>query len=202
MSKYTITIRKLIQNGFEFNLNSYPIFDENYRPILNKKILDHYLMSEIGLETPALFNHYLGSKLNEIMPYYNTLYQKQASLLNNLENNVNLTEEFKRDISNESTGTSSSNTNGKTLFEDTPQGVLVQADMDEMTHASNINFSKSNDTSTSSANGTSTEDYIKTVVGNNGKKYGFEVLNDIKNNVINIDVMIINELSDLFMGIL
>lgn len=202
MSKYTITIRKLIQNGFQFNLNSYPIFDENYRSILNKKILDHYLMSEIGLETPALFNHYLGSKLNEIMPYYNTLYQKQTSLLNNLENNVNLTENFNRDVSNESTGTSSSSGNGKTLFEDTPQGYLVQADMDDMTHASNINFSKSNDTSSSTANGTSTEDYIKSVVGNNGKKYGYEILNEIKNNVINIDVMIINELSDLFMGIL
>lgn len=202
MSKYTITIRKLIQNGFEFNLNSYPIFDENYRKILNQKILDHYLMSEIGLETPALFNHYLGSKLNEIMPYYNTLYEKQTSLLNNLENNVNLTESFKRDISNESSGTSSSSGNGKTLFEDTPQGYLVQASMDEMTHASNINFSKSDDTSTSSASGNSTENYIKSVVGNNGKKYGYEILNEIKNNVINIDVMIINELSDLFMGIL
>lgn len=201
MSKYTITIRNLIKNGFQFNLNSYPIFDENYRPILNKKILDHYLMSEIGLETPALFNHYLGSKLNEIMPYYNTLYQKQGKLLNNLENNVNLTEEFKREIENESSGTSTGNSNGKTLFEDTPQGQLVQASMDQMTHASSINFSKSDDTSSSTSSGNSTEDYIKTIVGSNGKKYGFEVLNDIKNNIINIDVMIINELSDLFMGI-
>ena len=202
MSKYTITIKKLIDNGFVFNLNSYPIFDENYRAILNKKILDHYLMSEIGLETPALFNHYLGSKLNEIMPYYNTLYQKQSNLFNNLENNVNLTEEFRRNIENESSGSSSGTSDGKTLFEDTPQGRLVQSTMDQMDHASNINFSKSNDTSTSTSTGNSTEDYIKTIVGNNGSKYGVEVLNDIKNNLINIDLLIINELSDLFMGIL
>lgn len=201
MSKYTITIRNLIKNGFQFNLESYPIFDENYRATLNKKILDHYLMNEIGLETPALFNHYLGSKLNEIMPYYNTLYQKQTKLLNNLENNVNLTEEFKRNIENESSGTSSGNSNGKTLFEDTPQGTLVQADMDEMTHASSINFSKSNDSSSSTTSGNSTEDYIKTVIGNNGSKYGVEVFNIIKNNLINIDMMIIDELSDLFMGV-
>ena len=202
MSKYTITIHKLIENGFVFNLNSYPIFDENYRATLNKKILDHYLMSEIGLETPALFNHYLGSKLNEIMPYYNTLYEKQASLLQNLENNVNLTEKFNRDITNESTGSASGNSNGKSLFEDTPQGYLVQSDMDDMTHASSINFSKSNDTSETSTNGSSTEDYIKTITGNNGSKYNVEVLNEIKNNLLNIDVMIINELTDLFMGIL
>lgn len=202
MSKYTITIRNLIKNGFVFNLNDYPIFDENYRDILNKKILDHYLMSEIGLETPALFNHYLGSKLNEIMPYYNTLYQKQALLLNKLENNVNLTESFNRNIENESSGTSTGTSDGKTLFEDTPQGRLVQSTMDNMDHATNINFSKSNDSSSSTSNGASTEDYIKTIMGNNGGKYNFEILNEIKNNLLNIDLLIINELSDLFMGIL
>lgn len=202
MSKYTITIKKLIDNGFVFNLNSYPIFNEDYRSILNKKILDHYLMSEIGLETPALFNHYLGSKLNEIMPYYNTLYQKQTKLFDNLENNVNLTEEFKRNIENESSGSSNGTSDGKTLFEDTPQGRLVQSSMEQMDHASTINFSKSNDTSTSTSTGNSTEDYIKTIVGNNGSKYGVEVLNEIKNSIINIDAMIIDELADLFMGIL
>lgn len=202
MSKYTITIRNLIKNGFEFNLRNYPIFDENYRNSLNQKILDHYLMSEIGLETPALFNHYLGSKMNEIMPYYNTLYEKQASLLKNLEHNVNLTEEFRRNVENETNGSTTGSTNGKTLFEDTPQGYLVQSTMDNMTHASNINFSKSDDTTSSTSTGNSTEDYIKTIIGNNGTKYGVEVLNEIKNNLINIDLLIINELSDLFMGIL
>ena len=201
MSKYTITIRNLIKNGFKFNLYNYPIFDEEYRDTLNKKILDHYLMNEIGLETPALFNHYLGSKLNEIMPYYNELYKKQASLLQNLEKNVNLTEEFTRNVESETTGTSEGNANAKTLFEDTPQGVLVQADMDEMTHASNINFSKSNDSTSSSTNGNSTEDYIKTITGNNGGKYNIDLLNEIKNSLLNIDVMIINDLSDLFMEI-
>lgn len=202
MSKYTITIRNLIKNDFVFNLYDYPIFDENYREILNKKILDHYLMSEIGLETAELFNHYLGSKLNEIMPYYNILYQKQTRLLENLENNVNLTESFNRNIENESSGTSTGTSDGKTLFEDTPQGRLVQSTMDDMDHATNINFSKSNDSSSSTSNGASTENYIKTVIGNNGGKYTVEILNEIKNNLLNIDLLIINELSDLFMGIL
>lgn len=202
MSKYTITIRKLIQNGFKFNLDNYPIFDTNYRAILNKKILDHYLMSEIGLETPALFNHYLGSKMNEIMPYYNTLYQKQTALINNLENNVNITESFNRNIDNSSSGTTTTSSDGKTLFEDTPQGRLVQSTMEDMDHATNINFSKASDSAESTSSGNSTEDYIKTVVGNNGGKYNIDLLKEIKNNLLNIDVMIINELSDLFMGIL
>lgn len=202
MSKYTITIKNLIKNGFIFNLYGYPIFDENYRSTLNQKILDHYLMSEIGLETPALFNHYLGSKLNEIMPYYNTLYQKQKNLLDNLEHNVNLTETFNRNIENETSGESTGTSNNKTLFEDTPQGQLVQSTMENMTHASNINFGKSTDTTNSTSSGNSTEDYVKTITGNNGGKYNIDILNEIKNSLMNIDLMIINELSDLFMGIL
>lgn len=202
MSKYTITVKDLIKNGFVFNLSNYPIFDERYRPSLNKKILDHYLMSEIGLETPALFNHYLGSKMNEIMPYYNTLYQKQASLLENLDKNVNITETFNRDIANTSTGTSSASSNSKTLSEDTPQGRLVQSTMEDMDHASSINFGKSSDSANSSTEGTSTEDYIKTVIGNNGGKYNIDILKDIKNTILNIDVMIIKDLQELFMGIL
>lgn len=201
MSKYTITIKNLINNGWDFKLNDYPIFDENYRETLNNKILNHYYMNEIGQETPALFNHFLNTKMNEIMPYYNTLYEKQLTLINKLESNVNLTESFTRNITNESEGQTNATSNGKSLFEDTPQGKLVQSSMDEMTHATNINFNKNNDSATSSSSGNSTEEYVKTIIGNNGKTYNIEILNEIKNNLLNIDMMIINDLSDLFMGI-
>ena len=112
MSKYTITIKNLLDNGFDFGLNSYPIFDENYRNTLNQNILNHYYESEIGLETPALFKFYLNQKLNEIMPYYNVLYEKQKALLNNIEHNVNLTETLhgtnnKNDINNVTSNTES-----------------------------------------------------------------------------------------------
>lgn len=201
MSKYTITIKNLIKNNFNFNLYAYPIFDENYRSTLNKKILDHYLMNEIGLETPALFNHYLGSKLNEIMPYYNTLYENQLKLLNKLDSNVNLTENFNRDIENASNGTSSSNSSSKSIFQDTPQGVILQTPIDEQNHATNLTLGKGNDSSQTNTTGNSTENYVKTIIGNNGGKYNIEVLKEIKNNLINIDLMIINDLSDLFMGL-
>lgn len=202
MSKYTITVKDLIRQDFHFALDTYPIFDEEYRETLNKKILDHYFISEIGLETPALFNHYLSSKMNEIMPYYNTLYQKQTVLLDKLESNVNITESFNRNIDNSSSGSTTTSSNGKTLFEDTPQGKLVQSSMEDMDHATNINFSKASDSAESTSSGNSTEDYIKTVIGNNGGKYNIDLLKEIKTNLMNIDLMIINSLSDLFMGIL
>ena len=97
MAKYTITIKTLIDNNFDFQMTNYPIFDETYRETLNNNILHHYYENEIGFETAPLFRFYLNQKLNEIMPYYNELYKVQKKLIddNLLLNNVNLTEELK-----------------------------------------------------------------------------------------------------------
>lgn len=56
---------------------SYPIYDEEYRSVLETKILRHYYMREIGMETVGLWKMYLETRLNEIMPYYNKLYQSE-----------------------------------------------------------------------------------------------------------------------------
>lgn len=96
MSHYTTTIKQMIDNNFDFQMTNYPIFDEDYRSVLNQKILNHYYEDEIGFETTALFRFYLNNKLNEIMPKYNILYTAQKKLLddNLLYNNVNLTEQL------------------------------------------------------------------------------------------------------------
>lgn len=75
MAKYTVTIYELIQSGWDFDLKNYPLWSERYRQTLNKKILDHYMFREIGFETPQMFNFYINRTLNEIMPYYNQLYE-------------------------------------------------------------------------------------------------------------------------------
>lgn len=213
MSKYTTTIKVLKDNNFNFGLDKYPIFDENYRETLNNNILNHYLMNEIGFETAELFKFYLNQKMNEIMPYYNILYSKQHTLLENFDYNVNLTETFNRDnktdtnTSSNSQSTSSGNNKSKNLFQDTPQGEIKNSDIDNYNYATNITLDKNetsnkiNDTSSSDGTANTIENYIKTVTGNNGKLYGFEIFNAIKDNLINIDLMVINELNDLFMQI-
>lgn len=227
MAKYTITIKTLIDNNFDFQLTSYPIFDENYRNTLNHNILYHYYENEIGFETAPLFRLYLNQRLNEIMPKYNELYKAQKKLIdeNLLLNNVNLTESLegtntKNDTNNTTTNTHSSSqsnsngtTNNKNLFQDTPQGELSQTDIDAQTWATNLTLNKNENENeindTSNSNGTSsnilnsneTNNYIKTIIGNNGGKFNIDILNDLKNNLMNIDLMIINELYDLFMQI-
>ena len=203
MAKYTITIKTLIDNNFDFQMTNYPIFDENYRETLNNNILYHYYENEIGFETAPLFRFYLNQKLNEIMPYYNELYKVQKKIIdeNLLLNNVNLTERLTGSNTTNTSSTSQSSNKGKNLFQDTPQGQISQTDIDNQTWATNLTLNKNDIEDESSATGSGTNEYLKTIVGNNGGKFNIDVLNDIKNNLMNIDLMIINELNDLFMGI-
>lgn len=211
MAKYTITIKTLIDNNFDFQMTNYPIFDENYRETLNNNILHHYYENEIGFETAPLFRFYLNQKLNEIMPYYNELYKVQKKLIDDklLLNNVNLTETLSGNSTTQSSSTSQSTNNGtsnnKNLFQDTPQGEISNTDINNQKWATNLTLDSNttnntiNDTSNVSGNGTNS--YLKTIIGNNGGKFNIDILNDIKNNLMNIDLMVINELYDLFMQI-
>ena len=209
MSKYTTTIKKLIDNHFDFQLDSYPIFDEAYRDTLNQNILNHYYMNEIGFETAGLFRFYLKQKMNEIMPYYNVLYEKQKDLLDNIGGNVDLKETLERETGSNTSSNSSSdstaNGNSKSVYLDTPQGGTYKGSIDDTEYATNVTFGKSDSTSNikdnSTSTGTGTENYIKHIIGNNGKYYNIEVLNKIKNGLFNIDLLIINDLNELFMQI-
>ena len=206
MAKYTTTIKSLMDNNFDFGLKDYPIFDEEYRPHLNDMILKHYYMSEIGFETAALFKQYLNNKMNEIMPYYNTLYKLQKDLLKSgIDQNVNLTETYTHNVTTEGTSESNSNSTNenKNVSQNTPQGNLTEQNINNFSYADNISFGNNNSEITDSSNtsGKSIEDYIKKIQGNNGNKYAYEVLIAIKNNLLSIDLEVINELEDLFMGI-
>lgn len=219
MAKYTVTILSLQKNNFDFGLNSYPIFDEEYRNTLNNNILNYYLESEIGVETAELFKRLLNDRMALIMPKYNKMYLAQDELLaNGILSNVHLTETFERETDSSSAQTDdgtasqsgSSTANNKNLYQDTPQGQISMQTLDDqnvyatnVTLDNNTNSSTVTDTSHSTRDFTNngTENYVKTIVGNNGRKYNVDVYSDLVSKLKNIDMLIINELQDLFMGV-
>lgn len=96
MSKYTTEVRyicesfsgldksvdgdvvdEVISESADKIFGNFPIFDENYRLVLESKILKHYYTREIGFETAGLWQLKLNTKMNEIMPYYNKLYESE-----------------------------------------------------------------------------------------------------------------------------
>ena len=70
-----------IDRVFDFE---FPIFDEAYRKVLEKKILRHYYTREICEETVGLWKLRLCDRLNMIMPYYNQLYKSELIKFNPL----------------------------------------------------------------------------------------------------------------------
>lgn len=194
MSKYTISIKNLMKNHFNFGLTDYPIFDEDYRNTLNENILYYYYEDEIGFETPELFKIYLNRTMNRIMPYYNNLYLAQKEIL---ENGIFTNTDYKETSNRKVDTTNTALSKGKGLYQDTPQGEISMTEFDDQHYATNLTLNKNEDT----ASGNSNDDYIRNIVGNNGNRYPVELLQDVRKNLINIDNLIIEELSDLFMGL-
>lgn len=240
-------IQNAIPRIFSFN---WPIFDENYRNVLETKILKHYYTREIGLETYGLWKLKLDTKLNEIMPYYNQLY-KSALLEFNPFYDVDITrnhtgkktgaEALKGNVTvngqvivdtHGNVNTMDNTTVNNTTTSDnldkyaaTPQGALdnlrndkylTNARMITDTNNSNGTTNGKTDTSTDSTTDTTTnttttttnnttinntEDYLETVKGKQGTQSYAGLLLEFRETFLNIDMMVIEDLSELFMNI-
>lgn len=102
---------------FDFD---YPIHNEDYKPVLETKILRHFYTREIGLETFELWRLFLNDRLNMIMPYYVQMY-KSAEL--QFDPFIDTTFEMKhdgtgqtnKDVSNSSVQNATGETSGRTV---------------------------------------------------------------------------------------
>lgn len=159
MSKYTTEVRFICENSAGLsesesadNVDSildkcwnkvfnfdFPIFDENYRQVLCRKILKHYYTREIAHETIGRWKLALNAKLNEIMPYYNQLYKSELLEFNPFydvdltrsregsgtsNKTSNNTETNSGTSKNVSSGSGRSNTDTLNRFSDTPQNSM------------------------------------------------------------------------------
>lgn len=235
-----------------------PFFDEAYRSVLCQKILKHYYLREICCETVGIWVLWMNTRLEEIMPYYNQLYESAKIEFNPMQD-VNLTRTHKRNVEGtteesgsrtdnttgdrtvtgnrdtDNTGsgtrntTSSSNGTKKDLYSDTPQGAITGLENENYltnarkitdnvsgsgneetstTEKSDTDYSETENTSgkvdgTTSNTGSSntTEDYLESAVGKQGTESFSSLLNKFRETFLNIDMMVIEEFSDLFFGL-
>lgn len=204
---------------FDFD---FPIFDENYRSVLETKILKHYYTREIGLETVGLWKHFLSMRLNEIMPYYNKMYASELLEFNPLYNvkydvtHKGNTKGTNKDIDNGTINegiddNTSRRNNSMDKFSDTPQGAVHDLENNAyLTNARQIygndssDYNRDRDVSThNTRNGefNNTDEYLRHIEGNNGNRTFSELLMQFRESFLNIDMMVINDLNDLFMGV-
>lgn len=136
-------------------LDEYPIYDESKRKQLNDKFIRHYWMREIGCETVGHFCLWCSNTFNEIMPYYNKLYE--AELLN-VEHLLGIKRhkvvDMLRDFDESSSGNGSSDTStsstGKSTnkFSDTPQDELFVSKVDAGDYLTNLAIDDTQDSTT------------------------------------------------------
>lgn len=250
MSKYTTEVRFICENysgldeskGYDkvdeiiansrkkiFDFN-YPIYDEEYRSVLETKILKHFYTREIGAETVGLWKLWLNTRLNEIMPYYNQRYKSTL-----LEFNPLLDTDITTDKKTDSNGTNDRTNNGSNnssntghsktdttdnndywkYYSDTPQGGV--SGLDSMTYLTNATHDTSNNTGTTETNSdetttgtysdttnntySNTEDYIEHITGKRSGLSYSKMLEEFRQTFLNIDMEVIHELNDLFMNL-
>lgn len=209
-------IEDVLDKSWNKIFSDFPIFDEKYRAELCKKILRHYYTREICCESVGRWKLFLSDKMKNIMPYYNQLYQSE---LLNIEPLVSVN----RSVSHEGRGseTKTTNRNGTnssksitdgttetwSCYSDTPQGginglesndYLTNATHNTGTDATNTTLNgKTNDNETGKE--TRKDKYVDKVLGYEGNQS--EMLLKFRETFLNIDMMIINELKDLFFTI-
>ena len=209
MSKYTLELRRIHQTHkiFDFDYDFYTN-DETIKYNFEDKFINEYYFNEIGFETVGRFKQRLRTKLNKIMPYYTQLYQTELRSKDiDFMLNKDLEEVYERVLEGSNTSM-----NDVTVDNSSTSNVL-ESNIDngnaslELEKGSLTNVGKSilndNTTSSNSVNDTTnqTERTRLTSKGNIGVTSSAELLEKWRKVIINIDDLIINECSDLFMQI-
>lgn len=219
MARYTIELRNVamifgreaVENWFkDYDLSDYltdseiatitarGVFDKDK---LAEQIVDHYWMHEIGYETPALFEHQTKVFMKELMEEKAPIIYSMSITYDPLKN-MNYTETYTGQNSNQASANSSSTTNGSglTVNSDTPQGQISKTAILAGSYASSTGANESTNTVTDSTtnSGSGTDSHTKTISGNNGVT-SQKLIEDYRKNIIAINRDIIKAAGNLFM---
>lgn len=171
MSEYTLSVKNLVLSMtkdmaghpisdrvraacpkiFSFD---YDLWSEDYKPILEKKILMRYFNREIGLETVGLWKLYLEERMNAILPYYNELYKSiltdydiTESTSMNESVKITETEDEDRNLSRNTDTSSTTTREGTSRYSDTAssdQTTNATVDESRSGHALNSDLPQAN----------------------------------------------------------
>lgn len=235
MSKYTYQLRNVIMftslNEVKSWLTDYDLADyltEDQLEVVTEaglfdkekladRIINHYYMREIGVETIGLFKLRIKTKLDLLMERYAPLIYTN-SIEYDILVNEDYTETFNRSTSgtdtntNTSAGSNSTTSSGSglTVSSDTPQGQINKATILAGQYATstsageNTNTTSTTDSVTNSSSGSNsgTETFTRRVKGNRGISATYQaMIKQYRENILTIYNDIINDLNDLFMGI-
>lgn len=219
MSRYTIELRDVVENTSreeveafftDYKLEDYltaqeiAVIEERgtwSKERLARKIVDHYYMREIGLETVGLFKLKAKVAMQEIMEEKLPLIYSAAIKYDPLVN-VDYTEEIDSASSSNQAGKSKGTSSGLNVNSDTPQGQISKTSILNGSYASSTGANESESVSEDISNANGSQTSVKHVKGNSGiSATAQKMVQQYRENIIMIDRDIIKDLASLFMGI-
>lgn len=197
-------------------LDEYPIYDESKRRQLNDKFIRHYWMREIGCETVGHFCLWCSNTFNEIMPYYNKMYETELLNVERLlgikrHKVVDMLRDFDESSSGNGSADTSTSSTGKSTnkFSDTPQDELFVSKVDAGDYLTNLTIEDTADDTTvgtkSKSDGTikrdetnkdTTDEFVT------DPRY-YQAFLDLSEKLLNLDMQVINnvQVQGLFMQV-
>lgn len=197
-------------------LDEYPIYDESKRRQLNDKFIRHYWMREIGCETVGHFCLWCSNTFNEIMPYYNKMYETELLNVEHLlgikrHKVVDMLRDFDESSSGNGSADTSTSSTGKSInkFSDTPQDELFVSKVDAGDYLTNLTIEDTADDTTvgtkSKSDGTikrdetnkdTTDEFVT------DPRY-YQAFLDLSEKILNLDMQVINnvQVQGLFMQV-
>lgn len=170
---------------FDFN---YTLSDEIDKEDFECQILNHYIMRRIGFDTFTAFQLYLENKLNEILPFYNKMFDALSDF-----NLFNSGEVITRNRTDSGSTTLNSSNSLKSKYSEYPLNQL--SDIDNGTYVSN----QTNNNGSVNNSGTSSNTTVETTHRSPVDKMDlYKKYLETKNSIM---TMIYKDLDILFYGL-
>lgn len=199
---FTIPLWEVLDITDDIGLGDYPIFDEDYRAILNRKIIRHFWNEEIGQETISMFRLALSRFMDENMSYYNEQYRLGLIAVDPL-----LTVKIKSLSTTTGQATSASGVTANTTSDSRSRGVASDYPQQSLQPGSdyasssqdNIGDTRGESISAENRDDTNTGSAENTQEGYSG--HAPSLIRATREALINVDVMLIEEIkrAGLFM---
>lgn len=170
---------------FDFD---YPLSSTVNKEEFECQILNHYIMRRIGYDTFTAFQLFLENKLNEILPFYNKMFDSLADF--NLFNDGEVIERDREDSGNTSMN---SNNELKSRYSEYPLNRLN--DIDDGSYVTNQNINNGNSSNNGTSNNTTKETIKRSPVD---KMDLYQKYLQTRNSIM---TMIYKDLDALFYGL-
>lgn len=180
--KYRNLAKECHNKIFDFD---YPLSAEINKDDFEIQILNHFMLRRIGFETFNAFQIYLENKLNEIMPYYNILFDSLSNF-----NLFNDGEKITRTEIEDSESSANGNSESDRRYNEYPQNRLD--DIKQGSYVTTQNYDTNNSQNNASANRNLREETSRSPVD---KMYLYEKYLNTKKSIMS---KIYKDLEDLF----